>query len=93
MCLDELASSAYYAGDMMAGLEASNTLLEQKKFPEEHKERIVGNFQQYAEWLAKQEEAMKIMQQEQMKLEVAKKNKTYKTRKPQSRRKKAKSKK
>ena len=92
MCLDELAASAYYAGDMMAGLEASNTLLEQKKFPEEHKERIVGNFQQYAEWLAKQEEAMKIMKQEQMKLEVAKKNKTYKTRKPQSRRKKAKSK-
>ena len=92
MCLDELASSAYYAGDMMAGLEASNKLLEEKKFPEEHKDRIVGNFQQYAQWLTQQQEAKAIMEQEMVAKSAAQKQKSFKTRKPKSRRKKTKSK-
>jgi glycosyltransferase involved in cell wall biosynthesis len=90
MCLDELAATAYYANDMMNGLEASNRLLEEKKFPKEHEERIVGNFQQYAQWLTKQEEARMAMEQEQLKREAEEKLKRSK--KPEPRRKKAKSK-
>lgn len=90
MCLDELAATAYYANDMMSGLEASNKLLEDKKFPKEHKERIVGNFQQYAQWLTKQEEARMAMEQERLKIEAEQKLKRSK--KPEPRRKKAKSK-
>ena len=90
MCLDELAATAYYANDMMSGLEASNKLLEDKKFPKEHEERIVGNFQQYAQWLTKQEEARMAMDQERLKREAEEKLKRSK--KPEPRRKKAKSK-
>ncbi len=90
MCLDELAATAYYANDMMNGLEASNRLLEERKFPKEHEERIVGNFQQYAQWLTKQEEARMAMEQEQLKREAEEKLK--RTKKPEPRRKKAKSK-
>ena len=89
MCLDELAATAYYANDMMSGLEASNKLLEEKKFPKEHEERIVGNFQQYAQWLTKQEEARMAMEQERLKREAEEKLKRSK--KPEPRRKKAKS--
>jgi ABC-type hemin transport system substrate-binding protein len=89
MCLDELAATAYYANDMMSGLEASNKLLEDKKFPKEHEERIVGNFQQYAQWLTKQEEARMAMEQERLKIEAEEKLKRSK--KPEPRRKKAKS--
>ena len=77
---------------MMAGLEASNKLLEEKKFPEEHKDRIVGNFQQYAQWLTQQQEAKAIMEQEMVAKSAAQKQKSFKTRKPKSRRKKTKSK-
>ena len=89
MCLDELAATAYYANDMMNGLEASNRLLEERKFPKEHEERIVGNFQQYAQWLTKQEEAKTAMEQERLKREAEEKLKRSK--KPEPRRKKAKS--
>ena len=89
MCYDELAATAFYANDMMAGLEASNVLLEQKKFPEEHKERIVANFQQYAQWLTKQTEAQKIMEQEKPRLPHRKRRQEQK---PLPRRKKVKAK-
>ena len=89
MCWDELAAVAYYAGDMLGGLNASNKLLEDKKFPEEHKDRIVGNFQQYAQWLTEQEQGRMAIEQEKMKEEVKEKAKGPK--KAQSRRKKAKS--
>ena len=90
MCLDELAATAFYVDDMMSGLEASNRLLEDKKFPEEHKERIVANFQQYAQWLTKQEEARMAMEREHLKREAEEKLKRSK--KPEPRRKQAKSK-
>ena len=89
MCWDELAAVAYYAGDMLGGLNASNKLLEDKKFPEEHKDRIVGNFQQYAQWLTEQEQGRMAIEQEKMKEEVKERAKGPK--KAQSRRKKAKS--
>ena len=56
MCWDELASVAFYAGDMMAGLEASNKLLSEKKFAKEQEERIVNNFRHYANWLEEQQQ-------------------------------------
>ena len=65
-CWDELASSAYYTGDMISGLEASNKLLTEKRFPKEHEERILNNFKHYANWIEEQESAKKqatIMQQ------------------------------
>jgi len=56
---DELASTAWYSGDMEAGLFASNKLLTEKKYPESEHERIVNNFKQYAAWHEEQEKAKK----------------------------------
>ena len=81
MCWDELASSAYYAGDMMAGLDASNKLLTEKKFPKEHEERIVNNFRHYGNWLDQQEAARKQMQIEAQKREIDEKLKRAELRK------------
>ena len=89
MCLDELAATAYYVNDMVGGLNAANKLLEERKFPKEHEERIVGNFKQYAQWLTQQEEAKEAMKQEQLNREA--KEKLKRSKKPESRRKKAKS--
>ena len=87
MALDELASCAWHAGDMMMGLEASNRLLEGKKFPKDQEERIVNNFRQYANWLQQQEETRRVFEEEKMKQEVEAKMKRSK--KPEPRRKKA----
>ena len=89
MCLDELAATAYYVNDMVGGLNAANKLLEERKFPKEHEERIVGNFKQYAQWLTQQEEAKEAMKQEQLNREA--KEKLKRSKKPEPRRKKAKS--
>ena len=70
MCWDELASTAYYVGDMMSGLDASNKLLTEKKFPKEHEERIVNNFKHYGNWLEQQETARKEAEVKRAKLEV-----------------------
>lgn len=48
---DELASTAWYAGDMQAGLIASNKLLSEKKYPPDQHERILNNWRQYAKWM------------------------------------------
>ncbi len=83
---DELASSAYYVGDMVAGLEASNKLLEDKKFPDSEKDRIVNNFSQYAKWLEEQNAAQQKVQQELLQKQVEEKMK--RTKAPAPRRKK-----
>ena len=72
---------------MMMGLEASNRLLEGKKFPKDQEERIVNNFRQYANWLQQQEETRRVFEEEKMKQEVEAKMKRSK--KPEARRKKA----
>ncbi len=81
MCWDELASSAYYVGDMMAGLDASNKLLTEKKFPKEHEERIVNNFKHYGNWLEQQEAARKQAEILRAKSEVEEKLKRAELRK------------
>ena len=88
MILDEVASSAWPAGDMIAGLEASNKLLEEKKFPKEHQERIVNNFAQYAQWLEQKRLEEQAAHEEQVKRAAEAKMKRTKT--PAPRRKKAK---
>lgn len=47
---DELASTAWYAQDMHAGLIASNKLIQENKYPADQKERVSNNWQQYAKW-------------------------------------------
>jgi glycosyltransferase involved in cell wall biosynthesis len=44
---DELASTAWYGGDIEAGIAASNKLLSEKKYPESEHERILNNWKQY----------------------------------------------
>lgn len=73
MCWDELASSSFYAGDMMTGLEASNKLLSEKLFPKEHEERIVNNFKHYANWLEQQEAVKRQAEASRAKLEIEEK--------------------
>ena len=84
MCLDEVASSAYYAGDMMTGLEASNKLLTEKRFPKEHEDRIVNNFKQYSQWLENQEAARKQADTERIKAEIDEKVRRAELRKEKS---------
>jgi hypothetical protein len=66
---------------MMAGLDASNKLLTEKKFPKEHEERIVNNFRHYGNWLEQQEAARKQMQIETQKREIDEKLKRAELRK------------
>ena len=49
-CLDEVASTAWYAGQKTDGLKSSMKLLEEKLFPKEHEERIVQNWRNYQNW-------------------------------------------
>ena len=53
-CLDEVASTAWYAGQKEDGLKASIRLLEDKKFQKEHEERIVTNWKNYQHWFDEQ---------------------------------------
>ena len=66
MIFDELASTAWYSNDFQAGLQASNKLLSEKKFPKEHEERIVNNWRQYVSHFERIEEQKKQFE-EQMK--------------------------
>ena len=61
---DELASTAWYAGDMQAGLVASNKLLSEKLYPESEHDRILNNWKQYAKWHEDQEKARKDAEEE-----------------------------
>ena len=60
---DELASTAWYAQDMQAGLEASNKLLGEKRYPEEHHDRVLNNWKQYVKWHDEQEKARQQAQE------------------------------
>ena len=61
---DELASTAWYAQDMHAGLEASNKLLGEKSYPDEHHDRILNNWKQYVNWHDEQGRIKEEAQQE-----------------------------
>lgn len=67
---DELASTAWYANDMAAGLAASNKLLSEKKYPSEHHERIMNNWKQYVAWHEEHEKKQKEAEQEATKQRI-----------------------
>jgi nucleoside recognition membrane protein YjiH len=64
--LDELAAVAHLMGDWHLGYQASSKLLEEGKFPEEHRQRIQNNFNSYQQYVLKQQ------QQQQKQVEEAK---------------------
>ena len=47
MVLDELGSTAFYAGQLEEGLDACNKLVASKKVPKEQQERISNNRDMY----------------------------------------------
>jgi len=67
---DELASTAWYTGDMQAGLAASNKLLTEKLYPQDHHERILNNWKQYVAWHEEQEKNAKAAEAEQTKQRI-----------------------
>tara|TARA_R100000951_G_scaffold82333_1_gene70051 strand:- start:406 stop:1800 length:1395 start_codon:yes stop_codon:yes gene_type:complete len=67
---DELASTAWYTGDMQAGLMASNKLLSEKLYPEDQHERILNNWKQYVAWHEEQEKQQKTAEAEQTKQRI-----------------------
>ena len=77
---DELASTAWYAGDMQMGLAASNKLLSEKKYPENQHERILNNWRQYAKWM--EEHGPKQEKKEPETLKDINKKRPKKKRKP-----------
>ena len=64
MMLDELASTAHEMGDFDLGLQASQQLMADGLFPEEHRERIVNNFRAY---IARKEMIEKAVAEQQQK--------------------------
>ena len=64
MMLDEVASTAHEMGDFDLGLQASQQLMADGLFPEEHRERIVNNFRAY---LARKEAIEKAIAEQRQK--------------------------
>lgn len=64
--LDELAAVAHITGDWMLGYQAASKLIEERKFPEEHRQRIENNFNSYQQYMLNQQ------RQEQKQAEEAK---------------------
>ena len=57
--MDEFGSVAFYAGDFHNGLIACENLINANKFDEEHKERIMNNYNAYKKQIAVMEEQQK----------------------------------
>ena len=67
--MDEFGSVAFYAGDFQNGLIACENLLSANKFEEEHKERIMNNYNAYKKQIAiLQEQQKQAYEQYQMQL-------------------------
>jgi glycosyltransferase involved in cell wall biosynthesis len=67
--MDEFGSVAFYAGDFQNGLIACENLLSANKFEEEHKERIMNNYNAYKKQIAiMQEQQKQAYEQYQMQL-------------------------
>jgi len=86
MCLDELCSTAFYAGQLEEGLNACNRLLSDGKLPEDQVSRIESNRDHYLLSIRQRDERIRqnqIMIEKQNNLQKEKntKNKTYKKRK------------
>jgi len=68
--LDEIASTAYYAGKPHIGYAASKKLIEEKLVPEPHKERVMVNLTSYEQVVSniQQNEISKRMQEDDEKM-------------------------
>jgi len=68
--LDEIASTAYYAGKPHIGYAASKKLIEEKLVPEPHKERVMVNLTSYEQVVSniQQNEISKRMQEDAEKM-------------------------
>ena len=77
--LDEVAATAYYAGQPLIGHMACTKLLKENRVPASEIERIKGNLKQYEEIIAKMQEQVKQQQPQEQPKEPQKKKK-FKTR-------------
>ena len=77
--LDEVAATAYYAGQPLIGHMACTKLLKENRVPASEIERIKGNLKQYEEIIAKMQEQAKQQQPQEQPKEPQKKKK-FKTR-------------
>jgi len=71
MIYDEIAATAAHAGDMMLGLQCSMKLVKDNLFTEEHRERIMNNYNSYAEWGRKREQEEREKEKEQLTQKIA----------------------
>ena len=69
--LDEISSTAFYAGKPHIGYAATKKILDDGLVPEEQKERVIGNYTSYEQVIAniQQQEIAKRMQEEAAKME------------------------
>lgn len=80
--LDEIASTAYYAGNPIVGHAACTKLLKENRVPKSEIERIQRNLQQYEHIIGQmQQMAHQIKNEEEKKPEPEKKKKKFKERK------------
>ena len=64
--LDEIAATAYYAGQPIVGHMACMKLLKENRVPESELPRIKANLEQYETVIAKMKQDMEAYQQQQM---------------------------
>jgi len=89
--LDELSATAFYAGRALEGYNATKMLIENKLIPDNHKERVQQNMNQYESVMAQmQAQQMQVNMENQVrklqeKQEQKKKTATYKKKKAKSR--------
>ena len=70
--LDEIASTAFYVGQFQEGYDACMKLLQENKFPESERERVMGNLEQYQIKIAEQQQQYEaqMLQNQQMNAEI-----------------------
>lgn len=70
--LDEVASTAFYAGQFQDGYDACMQLLRENKFPEEQRQRIMQNLEQYQMKIAEiqEQQRQQMAKNEEMNAEI-----------------------
>ena len=64
---DEVASTAFFVQEFMEGYEASMRILRENNFPDDERQRIMGNLEQYQmamQQIAAQQQQLEMQQQE-----------------------------
>ena len=79
--MDEFASTAFYAGDLLLGISISKKILEENKFPDDQKKRVTDNYLAYQKQLVQLEERERQMRMHQEAAASEKKEKERKDKK------------